>query len=240
LVVGSHFSHSPRVITQIHLGDIPVDVVRKKIRRLNLTVHPPLGAVRISAPLRMGMDTILAFANSRLEWVRRQQVRVQEWARLAPPDVLDTAGSYVWGKRYELQVVEKDAAPRVELSEDRMLVYVRSGTGIRKQRAILDAWYREAILHAIPALIGKWEPVVGVRVARFFVRKMKTRWGTCNTRSAHIRLNSELAKKPPECLEYVVVHELVHLLEPSHNKRFKALMGQFMPEWKAYRHLLKS
>jgi predicted metal-dependent hydrolase len=231
--------HSARVIKQIHLGDIPVDVVRKNIRRLNLTVRPPQGAVRISAPLRMGMEKILAFDNSRLEWVRRQQKRVQEWARLAPPDVLDTGGSYVWGKRYELQIVEKDAVPRVELLEDRMLLCVRPGMGIRKQRAILDAWYREATLCAIPALIRKWEPVVGVSVARFFVRKMKTRWGTCNTRSAHIRLNSELAKKRPECLEYVVVHELVHLLEPSHNKRFKALMAQFMPEWKAYRHLLK-
>jgi predicted metal-dependent hydrolase len=214
--------------------------VRKNIRRLNLTVHPPLGTVRISAPLRMGMDTILAFANSRLEWVRRQQKKVREWALLAPPDVLDTGGSYVWGKRYELQVVEKDAVPRVELLEDRMLLCVRPGMGIRKQRAILDAWYREATLRAIPALIGKWEPVMGVRIAQCFVRKMKTRWGTCNTRSAQIRLNSELAKKPPECLEYVVVHELVHLLEPSHNQRFKALMGQFMPEWKAYRQQLKS
>src|SRR5687767_3922217 len=168
----SHSSHSARAIRQIHLGDIPVDVVRKNIRRLNLTVHPPQGAVRISAPLRMDMETILAFANSRLEWVRRQQKRVQEWARLAPPDVLDTGGSYVWGKRYELQVVEEDAAPRIELSEDRMRLCVRPGTGIRKQRAILDAWYREATLRAIPALIGKWEPVVGVRGAQFFVRKM--------------------------------------------------------------------
>jgi predicted metal-dependent hydrolase len=226
-------------VKRIRLDDIPVDVVRKNIRRLNLTVHPPLGAVRISAPLRMGMETILAFANSRLEWVRRQQKRVQEWARQAPPDVLDADGRYVWGKRYELQVVEKDAAPRIELSEDRMVLCVRPGTGIRKQRAILDAWYRETTLQAIPALIEKWEPVMGVKVARFHVRKMRSRWGTCNTRSGHIRLNSELAKKPPECLEYVVAHELVHLLEPSHNQRFKALMGEFMPEWEAYRHQLK-
>jgi predicted metal-dependent hydrolase len=226
--------------TQIYLGDIPVDVVRKNIRNLNLTVHPPLGAVRISAPLRMGMGTILAFANSKLEWVRRQQKRVVEWARQAPPEALDRDGRYVWGRRYVLEVVEQDAAPRVELTEDRMLLHVRPGTGVRKQRDILDAWYRKAITQAIPALIEKWEPVMGVKVARFFVRKMKTKWGTCNTRSCHIRLNSELAKKPPECLEYVVVHELAHLLEPSHNQRFKALMGQFMPEWKAYRQLLRA
>jgi predicted metal-dependent hydrolase len=236
---GSHFSHSARVTTQIRLGDIPVDVVRKNIRRLNLTVHPPLGVVRISAPLRMGMGTILAFANSKLEWVRLQQKRVVEWARLAPPEVLDRDGRYVWGKRYVLEVVEKDAVPSVVLADDRMLLQVRPGTGIRKQRAILDAWYRDTITQAIPGLIEKWEPVMGVKVARFFVRKMKTKWGTCNTRSCHIRLNSELAKKPPECLEYVVAHELVHLLESSHNKRFRALMGEFMPEWEAYRHQLK-
>jgi predicted metal-dependent hydrolase len=225
---------------QIYVGEIAVDLVRKNIRNLNLTVHPPLGEVRISAPLRMGMGAILAFANSKLEWVRRQQRRVVEWARQAPPEVLDRGGRYVWGKRYVLEVIEQDGVPRVELTDDRMLLRVRPGTGIRKQRDILDAWYRETTLQAIPGLIAKWEPVMGVKVARFFVRKMKTKWGTCNTRSRHIRLNTELAKKPPECLEYVVVHELVHLLEPSHNRRFKELMGQFMPEWKAYRQLLRA
>jgi predicted metal-dependent hydrolase len=191
--------------------------------------------VRISAPLRMNIDTIRVFAISKLEWVKKQQQKMREQARETPREYLDRESHYLWGKRYLLKVSEKDVTPSVEIEHDRMFLRVRPGTNNEKKQAILEEWYRERLKEAIPRLIEKWEPLMGVKVARFFVQRMKTKWGSCNTRSGNIRLNSELAKKPRECLEYVLVHELVHLLEPTHNQRFVSLMGKFMPKWQFYR-----
>jgi predicted metal-dependent hydrolase len=220
------------MVTKIELGEISVEVVKKDIKNIHLSVYPPAGRVRISAPLRMNLETIRVFAISKLDWIKRQQRKLREQERETPREYLDRESHYVWGKRYLLKVAPSDEAPAVELEGARMLLRVRPGASDEKKRSIVEEWYRERIKQVVPALIAKWEPIVGVNVKRFFVQRMKTKWGSCNHNSGSIRLNTELAKKPPECLEYIVVHEMVHLLETTHNHRFTTLMDRFMPKWR--------
>ena len=224
--------------TQIKLGDIAIDVVRKDIKNIHLSVYPPAGRVRISAPKRMTLDNIRVFAISKLAWIKKQQQKLQEQVRETPREYLDRESHYLWGKRYLFKVEEKDAAAYVSLSHDKMVLHIRPGASdVQKQNSLAD-WYREQLKIAVPPLLTKWEPLLGVKVEKTFYQRMKTKWGSCNHRARNIRLNTELAKKPPECLEYVVVHEMVHLLEASHNSRFVALMDQFMPKWKFYKEEL--
>jgi len=220
------------MVTKIELGEISVEVVKKDIKNIHLSVYPSAGRVRISAPLRMNLETIRVFAISKLDWIRRQQRKLQEQERETQREYLDRESHYVWGKRYLLKVASSDEAPAVELEPNRMLLRVRPGASDEKKQIIVEEWYREQIKQAVPALIAKWEPIVGVSVKRFFVQRMKTKWGSCNHNSGNIRLNTDLAKKPPACLEYIVVHEMVHLLEPTHNDRFTTLMDRFMPKWR--------
>ena len=223
---------------QIQLGDIAVDVVLKDIKNVHLSVHPPEGAVRISAPERMGLDSIRAFAISRLGWIRRQQQKLRQQERETTREYVDRESHWVWGRRYLLTVSESDEPASIELSGDRMLLRVRPAADRRKKEAFVERWYRQQIKAAILPLLAQWQPVLGVCAERFFVQRMKTKWGSCNSRSCTIRLNTELAKKPPECLEYIVVHELVHLLEPTHNSRFVAIMDRAMPQWRHRRDVL--
>jgi len=223
---------------QINLGDISVDVVFKDIKNVHLSVYPPDGKVRLSAPSRMSLDKLRAFVISKLAWIKQQQKNLREQTREAPREFLDRESHYLWGERYLLKVVEEEAAPAVVLNPGIMLLKVRPGTSEEKKQAIVSGWYRQQIKLAAPGLIAKWEPVLGVRAERVYVQRMKTKWGSCNPRLHTIRLNTELAKKPKECLEYVVVHELMHLLERHHNKRFMALMGNHMPQWQQYRDML--
>jgi predicted metal-dependent hydrolase len=223
------------MVTQITLGEIVADVVKKDIKNVHLSVYPPVGTVRISAPLRMDNDTIRVFALSKLGWIKQQQQKLRAQERETPREYLDRESHYVWGKRYLLRLIEMDAAPEVMLLHHEIQIRVRPAASPEKRQEILEAWYRETLKAAVPPLIAKWEPIVGVTVARFFVQRMKTKWGSCSPHTRHIRLNTELAKKPPECLEYIVVHEMVHLLEPTHNRRFIALMDHFMPRWQFYR-----
>lgn len=224
--------------TQIALGNITVDVVLKDIKNIHLSVYPPTGRVRISAPSRMDIHTIRIFAISKLDWIKQQQQSFQEQEREAPREYLDRESHYVWGKRYLLKIVEVNQAPSVELQHKWMVLRVRPGTDEMKRQALIEGWYREQLKQAVPSLITKWEPLMKVKVGQVFVRRMKTKWGSCNHSAANIRLNTELAKKPKECLEYVLVHEMTHLLEPTHNGRFVALMDQFMPHWQVYRDKL--
>jgi hypothetical protein len=223
------------MVTQIKLGDIAVDVVQKDIKNIHLSVYPPAGKVRISAPLRMDIDTIRVFAITKLGWIKSQQKKLLEQARETPREYLDRESHYVWGKRYLLKVIEQDAAPEVELKHSAMLLKIRPTTSDIRKQEILDAWYREQLKAVVSDLIAKWEPLMGVKVQKFFVQKMKTKWGSCSPASKSIRLNTDLAKKPPECLEYIVVHEMTHLLEPTHNNRFIILMDRFMPKWRFYK-----
>ena len=198
----------------------------KDIKNIHLSVYPPAGRVRISAPLRMSLDTIRVFAISKLGWIKQQQQKLREQERETPREYLDRESHYVWGKRYLLKMVEIDEPPsrRTEAQPDAATGASRHRSRRTKQ-AIVDAWYREQLKEAALPLIAKWEPLLGVKVRKLFVQRMKTKWGSCNPASASIRLNTDLAKKPRECLEYIVVHEMVHLLEPTHNKRFIASDG---------------
>lgn len=222
----------------ISLGDITVDVIRKRIRNIHLSVHPPAGRVRMSAPIRTGLETLRLFAIAKLGWIRKQQIRLRQQPRETPREFLDRESHHVWGQRYLLRVEEVRARPSVELRPTELVLRVRAGSTARSREAVLDAWHRGLLKEAAVPLFAKWEPIMDVKVGKLFTQHMRTRWGTCNPRSRSIRLNTELVKKPVECLEYVVVHEMVHLLEASHNPRFKALMRRFMPNWVVYRQML--
>jgi predicted metal-dependent hydrolase len=216
---------------QLKFGDITVDVVLKNIKNVYLSVQPPRGRVHISAPSRMSLDNIRMFAISKLDWIKKQQKKLRDQERETPSEYLDRESYYVWGKRYLLSVIVGKGASSIELKHDQMLMYVRPGTNKKRHQVLLEGWYRGQLKSAVPPLITKWEPLLGVEVNQFFVRRMKTKWGSCNPKAGNIRLNTQLATKPPECLEYIIVHEMMHLLEPTHNSRFRALMDRFMPNW---------
>lgn len=224
----------------LQLGAIAVDVVLKDIKNIHLSVHPPAGKVRIAAPLRMDLDTIRVFAITKLAWIKSQQKKLREQERETPREYLDRESHYVWGKRYLLKLIEKDAAPSVDLKHSKMVLQLRPAASIEKKQEVLDAWYREQLKAAVPPLVAKWEKALGVKVGKVFVQKMKTKWGSCNPVAGNIRLNTDLAKKPSACLEYIVAHELAHLLERHHNERFIALMDAHMPLWRQYREVLNS
>ncbi|MBU2602971.1 MAG: M48 family metallopeptidase [Actinobacteria bacterium] len=226
------------MVSQIKLDDIVVDVVLKDIKNVHLSVYPPTGRVRVSAPRRMSMETIRVFAISRLGWIRRQQKKLRDQDRESPREYVDRESHYVWGRRYLLKVVEENAAPRVQTKHGTLLLRVRPGADRETREAVVAAWYRQILKAAVAPLIEAWEPRLQVTVAGFFVRQMKTKWGSCNPTARTIRLNTELAKKPQECLEYVVVHEMVHLLESTHNARFLTEMDRFMPTWRDTRDML--
>ena len=223
---------------QLKLGDIAVDVTFKDIKNIHLSVYPPAGRVRISAPRHLNLDTIRVFAVSKLGWIKQQQKKLREQDRETPREYLDRESHYVWGKRCLLTVEEADATPTVTLRHSRLLLQIRPDTDEAKRQEILEGWYREQLREAVPPLIARWEPRLGVRVERFFIQRMKTKWGSCAPQAGSIRLNSELAKKPRDCLEYIVLHEMVHLLEPTHNARFVALMDRHMPRWQFRREVL--
>jgi predicted metal-dependent hydrolase len=224
--------------TTFRLGSITVDVVQKDIKNVHLSVYPPAGKVRISAPLRMNLDTIRVFAVSKLTWIKEQQKKITAQERETPRSYSERESHYLWGKRYLLKVVEEDSTPGIEHRHNRIVFRVRPTWSCERKQEFIDAWYRAQIKNAVPKLLAKWEPAIGVKVDRVFVRRMRTKWGSCSRTSPAIRLNTDLAKKPPECLEYIVVHEMAHLLEPTHNRRFIALMDRLMPNWQFYRQLL--
>lgn len=222
----------------IQLGDLHIEVVRKSIKHVHLSVHPPLGQVKMSAPERMQLDTLRAYAISRLLWIRQQQRKISEQEREAPRDYVDRESHYLWGKRYLLTVLEQDVPPQVLKKTNALVLRVRPGSSVKNRADVMAGWYREQLRTVLPALIKKWEPVIGVKIERCFIQHMKTRWGSCNPSAATIRLNTELAKKPKECLEYILAHEMVHMLEPSHNERFVSLMNLVMPDWQHRRNRL--
>lgn len=216
---------------QLTLGDITVDVVLKNIKNVHLSVYPPTGRVRIAAPARMTLDTIRIYAISKLGWIRKQQVKFREQPRETPREYLNKEGHYFLGKRYLLTVIEQETPPKIKLRHTTIELYVRPETTVEKRQAIMEHWYREQLKELVLSVIQKWEQIMGVSLVEFQVKKMKTKWGTCNQDASRIWLNLELAKKPFHCIEYIIVHELVHLLERNHNARFVAHMDHFLPEW---------
>lgn len=226
------------MVSRIKLGDLVVDVVLKDIKNVHLSVYPPNGAVRISAPKRMSLDRIRLFAVSRLGWIQQQQKKLREQERESEREYVDRESHYLWGKRYLLEVREADTPPFLELRHKRIVLSVRPGTSEQARESLVEDWYRQQLKEAVPPLLAHWQPLMRVEAKRFFVQRMKTKWGSCNHDARTIRLNTDLAKKPPQCLEYLVVHELAHLLEPTHNARFVAIMDRFMPRWRHHREVL--
>ena len=215
---------------------ITVEVVRKDIKNLHLGVYPPEGRVRVAVPLRLGDEAVRLAVISRLPWIRRQQDGFEQQERQSRREMVSGESHYVEGRRYRLAVVEHDGPPSVSLPNNTtMELRVRPGTGRDGREALLHRWYRRRLREQIPPLLARWEPEIGVAVAQWGIKKMKTRWGTCSVDARRIWLNLELAKKPAPCLEYILVHEMVHLLERHHNDRFRQLMDRLMPQWRLHR-----
>lgn len=221
---------------EITVEGIPVEVVRKRIKNLHLAVYPPDGRVRVAVPRHLDDEAARMAVVTRLPWVRRKQTAVIEQAREAEREMVSGESHYVGGQRYRLEVIEADAAPEVQLRGTKTLsLQVRPGTDRAGRQAVLDRWYRGRLHERIPDLISHWSAKLGVEVPEWRVKRMKTKWGSCSTSARRIWLNLELAKKSDRCLEYIVVHELVHLLERSHNDRFRDLMKRHLPYWKTRR-----
>ena len=220
----------------IHVRGTPVEIVRKDIKNLHLGVYPPNGRVRVAAPLYLDDDAVRLAVISRLGWIRRKQADFEQQSRQSQREFVTGESHYFQGRRYRLDVTEHDSPPTVRLlNNTTMALSVRPGTDRDMREAVLYRWYRRELRDQLPALLAKWEPRVGVTVADVRIRKMKTLWGSCNIEAGRIWLNLELIKKPTSCLAYVLVHEMVHLLERKHNARFQALMDRFMPQWRLYR-----
>ncbi|MEO5624635.1 MAG: SprT family zinc-dependent metalloprotease [Dokdonella sp.] len=223
---------------RLNLADLTIEVDRKPIKHLHLGVYPPDGRVRVAAPERMTMDAVRLFAISKLPWIKRQRQKLLAQAREAPREYLERESHYVWGRRYLLNIVEADGRPSVELKHRKLQLRVRAEVEQARYGEILDEWYRASLRAAVEPLLYKWEPLLNVKVKRLFVQRMRTKWGSCNSEAKHVRLNTELAKKPPECLEYILVHELVHLRFRTHGPRFVAMMDAVLPQWRDLREML--
>ena len=217
------------------LGDIQIAVTRKAVKHVHLSVHPPTGNVTLVAPTDTRLEVARAYAISKLGWIRDQQAKLLAQARETPRPFVERETHYLWGRRYLLTVVEKDEKPSVKQGHRRITLTVRPGSTLEQREAVMGEWHR-ALLHAVvPALIEKWEAKLGVLVSRYYLQRMKTKWGGCNHRAGNIRLNTELVKKPKDLLEYVVVHEMLHLVEPTHSERFVTLLEKHYPTWREAR-----
>ena len=219
-------SHSIRV------GDLEVELTRKAVKHAHLSVHPPTGRVTLVTPLGTRAAVARAFAITKLGWIRAQQERFRGQARESPRQFVGRESHFLWGRRYLLTVRHEDAAPSVALDHRRIILTVRPGADAARRAGVMHAWHKSLLHAAVPGLIEQWERRLGVRVRGYFLQRMKTKWGSCNHRAGHIRLNTELVKKPRDLLEYVVVHELLHLIEPSHGERFVALLNAHYPFWR--------
>lgn len=226
---------------QMAVGGIRVQIIRKPIKNLHLGVYPPDGRVRVAAPLAVTDAAVRLAVIGKLAWIKRQRARFQGQARESAREFISGESHYFRGRRYRLCVVEHDRAGQVVLRNATTLeLRVRPGTDRAGRQRVLHGWYRGHLRTVIPPLLARWEATLGVKAAGWGIKLMKTRWGACNVEARRIWLNLELAKKPVRCLEYILVHELVHLIERHHNDRFLAVMDQHLPQWRSYRQLLNS
>jgi predicted metal-dependent hydrolase len=217
------------------LGEISVAVTRKDIKHVHLSVHPPAGRVTLVAPTGTRLEVARAYAVSKLGWIRNQQAKLRGQARETTRKYIERESHYLWGRRYLLTITEKEASPRVTLDHRRIELTIRRRSNQSKREAVIHAWHKSLLHQVVPALIRKWEPRLGVTVSKYFLQRMKTKWGGCNHRDRNIRINTELVKKPKDLLEYVVVHEMIHLIEPTHSERFLALLTKHFPVWREAR-----
>lgn len=219
----------------IQLGEIAIAVTRKDIKHVHLSVHPPTGRVTLVAPKGTRPEVARAYAISRLGWIRNQQSRFRGQAREPRRQYVERESHYLWGRRYLLSVREEDAKPSIKLGHRRINLTVRPGSSRAKRQAIMHEWHKSLLHAAIPGLIRKWKSKLGVDVAGYFLQRMKTKWGGCNHRARNIRLNTELVKKPKDLLEYVVLHEMLHLIAPTHSEQFLTLISKHYPSWREAR-----
>lgn len=219
----------------IELGDISISVTRKDIKNVHLSVHPPEGRVTLVAPTSTRLEVARAYAISRLGWIREQQSKLEAQVREAPRQFVERESHYVWGRRYLMVVNHLDTKPSVVLDHKRITLTVRPGSDAKKRADVIHEWQKRQLHAVVPMLIKKWELKLKVKVAGYYLQRMKTKWGSCNHQAGNIRLNTELVKKPKDLLEYVIVHEMVHLLEPTHNERFISILGEHFPTWREAR-----
>jgi predicted metal-dependent hydrolase len=220
-------------------SNLSIDVVRKDIKNMHLAVYPPTGRVRIAAPLGVNDEAVRLFAISKIAWIRKHQRNFVSQDRQSPREYKQRESHYFQGKRYLLRITEQEAPASVKLKSKTYIdLFVRPNSTMEQKQSILNEWYRRELKKLIPALIEKWEQKIGVKVSDWQVKQMKTKWGTCNIEEKRIWINLELAKKPLHCLEYIIVHEMLHLIERHHNDRFMALMEKYMPQWKFFKEEL--
>lgn len=218
--------------------DLEVDVTYKDIKNLHIGVYPPHGRVRVAAPQRLDDDQVRRAVIQRLAWIRRERDRMRSAPRQSTREMVTGESHYVWGTRYRLKVVERPGKAHLEVEGDRLVLFVAEGVDAEHRRELLEQWYRDQLRIALPDVITKWEIALGVDVPKWSIRRMKTKWGSCNRETRHIWFNTELAKKDPDCLEYIVVHELVHYFERRHDAAFVELMDRNLPDWRARRDRL--
>ena len=224
---------------KMRVGGLVVNVVRKNIKNLHLAVYPPNGWVRVATPMRVSDEAVRLAVASRLGWILRQQKKLLGQDRQSPREYVSRESHYFLGRRYLLNVVYQDGPAGVSVNGKPAIdLFVPKGASRVKRQRVLDQWYRKELKLIIPPLISKWEQIMDLKVAAWWVKKMKTRWGTCNPTARRIWINLELAKKPVQCLEHIVVHEMVHLLERRHDERFIGYMDKFLPQWRSHKDLL--
>ncbi|MDP8234372.1 MAG: SprT family zinc-dependent metalloprotease [Candidatus Saelkia tenebricola] len=220
---------------QIILDSIYIDVLYKKIKNLYIVINPLLGKVRISAPKKMSSKTVRTFAISRLEWIKKHQTKFLQQKQEPPLKYLSNEKHYFKGKHYTLNIINHKSPSKVEIiNENQINLYLRNRSSLKKREKAITDWHRKQLKAMIPDIIEKWQRIIGVKVRGWGVKQMKTRWGTCNIKTRRIWLNLELIKKPEYCLEYIVVHEMLHLLERKHNSKYRAYMNKYMPQWKIH------
>jgi len=225
-------------VEHFRVGEISVEVVLKDIKNVHLSVYPPNGKVKIAAPRRMKMDTIRVYAISKLDWIKKQQKKFKAQAREAKREYLTKESHYFLGKRYLLKIIEHAAPPEILLKTNTIEIYLRPNTPLDKRQKLMEEWYRAKLLEIAFPMLKKWAKKMKLDPDELVVRKMKTKWGTCNPKLKRISLNLELAKKPQHCIEYILVHEMVHLLERNHTSKFTTYMNHYLPEWKDLRREL--
>ncbi len=226
---------------QLIISGLTVDVVRKDIRNLHLGVYPPGGRVRVAVPLAVNDEAVRLAVIGKLGWIKRQQTKFEFQPRQSRREMVNGESHYFLGRRYRLRVFEGEGPSKVVLrNKSHLDIFVGPDTSAGQREGGLLRWYRQQLRLLIPPLLAKWEPLIGVQVAAWGIKRMKTRWGTCNVETRRIWLNLELAKKPVQCLEYIVVHEMAHLLERHHNDRFANLMDEYLPQWRLYRNELNA
>lgn len=226
------------MIAAIQLGDVAVDLVFKDIKNLHLSVYPPTGRVRVSAPSRMNIETIRAFLISKLAWIRQHQVKFDLQERETPREYLDRESHYLWGRRLLLDINLSEDKPYVDLGHKKLHVGATVDTTHGELAELVDEFYRKELRKSAEALRIKWKKIVGVEINQIFIQRMKTQWGSCNPAKRNIRLNLELAKKPEPCLEYILLHEIIHFFEPTHGDNFVRLMDKHMFNWRLIRQQL--